>query len=55
MRLEQWCKTADNNKPNWEWVLKGANQGREFGLNSPEKITLINDYHWLHTKFLENE
>ena len=55
MRLEKWCQLADNNKPNWEWVLKGANQGREFGLNFSEEITSINDYHWLHTKFLENE
>lgn len=55
MRLEKWCQFADNNKPNWEWVLKGARQGREFGINSPEDITLINDYHWLHARFLENE
>ncbi len=55
IRLEKWCQVADNNKPNWEWVLKGAHQGQKFGLNSPEEITLINDYHWLHTKFSENE
>ena len=55
IRLEKWCQVADNDKPNREWVLKGSHQGQEFGLNSPEKITLINDYHWLHTKFLENE
>ena len=55
VRLEKWCKIADNNKPNWEWVLKGANQGREFGLDPSGEITLINNYDWLHTKFLENE
>ncbi len=55
MRLEKWCKISDEDKSNWEWVLKGAHQGRDFGLNFSEKITLINDYHWLHAKFLENE
>ena len=55
MRLKQWCEFADKRKPNWQWVLKGACQGRDFGLNFPLRMNLINDYHWLHKKFLENE
>ena len=53
-RLEQWCSVA-RPVPNAEWVLKGANQGRDFGTSHKDQITKINDFTWLKQRFLENE
>lgn len=54
MRLEAWCKRP-NKKPMGEWIVRGAEQGREFATDNREQIHLINDFAWLHRYFNGNE
>lgn len=51
-RLAVWTSIAHG--PFAEFCLKGANEGRCYGLENrsdPEKLALINDYDWLRERF----
>lgn len=52
-RLKVWCSTGAD-KPFGEWVIRGAEDGREWGMmyrNDLSKLNLINDYAWLRTHY----
>ena len=50
MRLDAWCSIAEGK--NSEWCLKGANQGKEFGLGKAEsELMCLYDENWLKAKF----
>ncbi len=55
-RLNIWCERAPRYVPNSQWALLGARQGRDFGktvLIGKGDLKSINDFHWLHTRFIE--
>ena len=52
-RLDVWC-SINYNAEYGEYVLKGANSGRNFGLtykNDVNKLKLINDFSWLREQY----
>lgn len=52
-RLRIWC-TVGAEKEYGEFVLRGANEGKEFGKansNKIDQLRLINDFKWLEEKF----
>lgn len=52
-RLDIWCSEGIN-EPFGEYVLRGANEGREFGYRNRDNTNLlkmINDFKWLEEKF----
>jgi len=54
-RLKIWC-TRGKNKPNGEWCILGANQGRDFGFHyrkNERALALINDFDWLREQYQE--
>ncbi len=53
-RLNIWC-TVENSVPNSHWIIRGAEQGREFGKNNHQEISKINDYRWLKQRFDEQQ
>lgn len=55
-RLEIWCQKGQE-VLNGSWVIKGACEGRAFGLeyvNDIDKLLLINDYNWLRSRYNES-
>jgi len=53
-RLETWC-TIDNGERFGRYCLKGANEGKAYGLehkDNPEELNKINDYEWLREQFV---
>jgi hypothetical protein len=53
-RLAQWCETVGN-VPFAQEVLRGAREGRSFGLEHSQELHRINDYFWLKSRFLFTE
>ncbi len=54
MRLDAWCTRRRNGAAFGDWCLKGAAEGKEFGLAQVEDVTgvnRINDYAWLRDTF----
>ena len=54
-RLDAWC-TVGNDRNFGEFSISGACAGREYGYinrNSSDALKLINDFDWLHTKFIK--
>jgi len=52
-RLDIWC-TVGKNRPFGEYVLDGANEGRDFGksnIGDTQTLKMINDFDWLKDKF----
>ena len=55
-RLDIWCNVGLD-KPFGEYVLAGANAGREYGERHKDNkgmLNKINDYTWLEKKFQNN-
>ena len=57
-RLNIWCNYVVKNPPfYWDFVLAGANDGREFGFangNNAEELKKVNDFNWLNKQFEQN-
>lgn len=51
-RLEKWC-SVKNDTANADWVILGANQGREFVEKRRDELGNINNYIWLKEYFNE--
>lgn len=52
-RLEAWL-TQGKDKPFGEYCIKGATEGRDFGVEykgDPEQLKLINNWNWLYERF----
>ena len=53
-RLLTWCSKYDPNSFYWEYVLDGANRGKEFGLanrGNIEELSKVNNFEWLSSEF----
>lgn len=53
-RLDAWC-TKGFDSPFGKWAIAGAQSGRKYGLDNAgnsEALRKINDFTWLHEKFL---
>lgn len=54
-RLGIWCTTGKD-KPFGEWVILGAEEGKQFGfanINNISELAKINDYNWLKQYFIK--
>ena len=55
-RLETWC-TVDNGGRFGRYCIKGANEGKAYGLankDNVEALNKINDFEWLREQFVES-
>ena len=55
-RLEIWC-TVDNGARFGRYCVKGANEGREYGIANKDDVAAlnkINDFEWLRERFVES-
>lgn len=52
-RLDIWC-TVGEDAPFGKFAIAGAIAGREFGTEFKDEIFKINDFDWLHKKFLKD-
>jgi len=55
-RLERWCSDYGKDRLFGEYAIKGANQGKEYGIKNSgdiEELSKINDFDWLKIKFQE--
>jgi hypothetical protein len=50
-RLNTWLGTDYSDVPFGEYVKDGAARGGGFGITSSEKLSMVNDFDWLRTRF----
>jgi len=51
-RLNTWC-TVGADQLYGQYAIEGANAGRQYGIEHPNNLQLINNFDWLHQQFEE--